>query len=885
MRNLKLLCTSFLAMLALTSVAAVSARAGEFDEFGFESASASLTTNVAGRHPDLVTAFSLKHKEVGGLQKASARVQELSTALPPGLIGNPNVAEPCSTGQFEASGNCPVDSQVGIVKTLLDGNFEYLVEPLYSLAPPQDDAIARFGFPAGVFPTFIDVHIRTASDYGVTATISNASGLSPILAAEAVIWGAPADPVHDSQRLNAIEAFFGCQAPCLAPFEGYMGEFRHSGISPPLPFLSNPTACQTQQVDFKATTYQLPGREFFESAPLPETVECDKLPFDPDFRLEPSSHRAGAPTGLATVLEIPQTETINVPATAAMRAATVALPAGMTINSAAANGLQACSEEQVRLGREVDSDCPQGSKLGTATFESPALPEPIHGSIYQRTPAGKDLFRLWLVTDELGLHLKLPGEIKADKATGQLTAEFDHTPQLPVERIELQFKGGPTAPLKNPDACGSYSAGYSFVPWSGTPPVTGEARFQVNEGCDDHGFSPDLEAGVTNPVAGSFSPMVMNLEREDGEENISSFDLTLPKGELAKLKGVPLCSDVDAATGGCSAATRIGAVAASTGVGTQPLWIPQPEKAPTAVFLAGPYKGAPYSAVTMVPVQVGPFDLGTVVVRDGLYVDPNTLQVTVKTDPLPQILEGVPIYYRTIHVSIDRSEFTLAPTNCREQLITSTVISSHGAVARPGDRFQVGECAALRFQPSLKLRLKGGTDRGGYPALTARLQTHRKEANIGRISVALPHSEFLAQEHIKTICTRVQFSEEKCPPGSIYGRARAITPLLEQPLEGSVYLRSSSHPLPDLVIALRGPLDVNLVGRIDSVNGGIRTSFPELPDAPVTKFVLRMRGGQKSLLVNSTDICAQRHRALVKMTGQNGKVRNSRPLVRSGCKR
>jgi len=885
MRKLKLLGLSLVSGLAVAAITAAPSLGNEFDQFDFESASAGLTTAVAGQHPDVTIAFTLNHEEVGGFHVARARVQELSTFLPPGLIGNPNRAAQCSTGQFEATGNCPLDSQIGIVKTLLNEQSEYLYEPLYNLVPPHDNAIARLGFPAAVFPVFLDVHVRTASDYGVTVTTHDSPGLDPILGAEAIVWGVPADPVHDPQRLNTIEARIGCQVACLAPLEGYAGEFRHSGIFPPVPFLSNPTACQEQKVDLRATTYQLPGQVFNISAPLPDVVGCESLGFQPAFALEPSSHRAGAPTGLETTLEIPQTEAVNLPATSAMRAAQVTLPAGMTINSAAANGLEACSDAQVLLGTELESECPNGSKIGTATFFSPAAPEAIHGSIYQRTPVKGDLFRIWLVTDELGLHLKLPGEIKLDKATGQLSAVFENTPQLPVERIHLRFKGGPTAPLKNPDTCGSYSASYEFTPWSGNPPVAGQASFVINEGCAGRGFAPTLEAGVTNPVAGSFSPLVVNLRREDGEDNISAFDITLPKGQIAKLKGVPLCSNADAMTGTCSSASQIGAVVASSGVGSEPLWIPQPGKAPTAVFLAGAYKGAPYSIVTKVPAQAGPFDLGTVVVRSGLYVDPDTAQVTVKTDPLPQFLEGVPIFYRMIHVSIDRPEFALAATNCREQPVTSTVYSAHGGVAQPGDRYQVGECGALNFGPTLKLRLKGGTKRGRYPALTATIVTHGNEANLRKVSTALPHSEFLAQEHIRTICTRVQFSAGTCPPGSVYGRAKAITPILDQPLEGPVYLRSSNNPLPDMVFALRGQVGLNVVGRIDSVHGGIRVTFPEVPDAPVTKFVLKMRGGKRSLLVNSTDICTGQHRATVEMSGQNGRFHNFHPRVRGDCRK
>jgi hypothetical protein len=287
--------------------------------------------------------------------------------------------------------------------------------------------------------------------------------------------------------------------------------------------------------------------------------------------------------------------------------------------------------------------------------------------------------------------------------------------------------------------------------------------------------------------------------------------------------------------------------------------------------------------VIKVPAQAGPFDLGTVVTRAGIYVNPETAQVTVKSDPLPQILEGVPISYRNIHVEVNRPEFVINPTNCNALQSSARVTSSKGAVANPTDGFQATNCAKLGFDPTISLSVKGGTKRGSYQKLRAVLKAKKGQANIGRVSVALPHSEFLAQNHINTICTRVQFAANACPKGSIYGRARAFTPLLSKPLEGPVYLRSSSHPLPDLVMALNGQIDIDLVGRIDSVDGGIRSTFDTVPDAPVTKFVLEMKGGKKSLLVNSRNLCAGPNKATVKMDGQNGRLHDFRPVLGTSC--
>ena len=390
------------------------------------------------------------------------------------------------------------------------------------------------------------------------------------------------------------------------------------------------------------------------------------------------------------------------------------------------------------------------------------------------------------------------------------------------------------------------------------------------------------------PVDGEVHGRAEAACRDDGEQNLSRIQATLPPGLLARLAGVPLCSDAAAATGSCPPSSQVGATTVGAGPGTNPIYVPEPGKAPTAVYLAGPYKGAPYSLVVKVPAQAGPFDLGTVTVRNALNIDPGTTQVTAKSDPLPQILQGIPIAYRDVRVEVNRPGFTLNPTSCDPMKIDSTLTSIEGKTASPSARFQVAGCGELGFKPKLSIKLKGGTKRSDHPALTAVLKARKGDANIGRVSVALPHSEFLAQEHIRTVCTRVQFAAgagngAECPKGSIYGKASALTPLLDKPLRGPVYLRSSDNPLPDLVVALHGQVDFNLVGRIDSKNGGIRTTFGSVPDAPVSKFVLQMQGGRKGLLVNSTDLCAATNRAAVKLDAQNGKTADSTLALANGC--
>jgi hypothetical protein len=566
-----------------------------------------------------------------------------------------------------------------------------------------------------------------------------------------------------------------------------------------------------------------------------------------------------------------------------MREARVTLPAGMQVAAGAANWIGTCSEEQVGYHQEVDTSCPDSSKLGTATIISPAIATPIEGAIYQRSPSPGHQLGLWLTADALGLHIKLPGELEPDPTTGRLTAVFKDLPQVPVEEIDLNVWGGPRAPLQNPDHCGSFATDFTFTPHSDDPAVVGHSDMQITEGCNQP-FAPTLHAGVTEPTAGHYSPFVFDLTRPDGDQALRGFSLKLPEGELAKLKGVPLCDAAAAAAASCPGDSRIGSLQATTGPGPDPFTLPAPGKAEPQIYLSGPYQGSPFSIVSQVPAQAGPFDLGVLAVRSGLDVEPETGVAVVKADPLPQFFEGVGIAYRNLHAVIDRPEFNLNPTDCSELQVSAEATSTQGAVAHPSARFQVDGCKALKFKPKLSLKLKGGTKRAQYPALTAVLKARKGDANIAFTSVALPHSEFLAQEHIGTICTRVQFAADKCPKGSVYGSARAITPLLDQPLSGPVYLRSSSHPLPDLVAKLGGQLEIDLVGRIDSVHGGIRATFESVPDAPVTKFVLQMKGGAKSLITNSTDICRGSRRATAQFKAQNGRAARLRPVLQAkGC--
>jgi hypothetical protein len=313
----------------------------------------------------------------------------------------------------------------------------------------------------------------------------------------------------------------------------------------------------------------------------------------------------------------------------------------------------------------------------------------------------------------------------------------------------------------------------------------------------------------------------------------------------------------------CPADSRIGSVFAGAGAGSQLTYVPG------SIYLAGPLGKAPLSVLAVVPAVAGPFDVGVVTTRQALDLDPVSAQVEVDgalSDPIPHILAGIPLAVRDIQVSVDRPQFTLNPTSCLKKTIASALWGGgldpfspfdDAPVAR-SQRFQAANCASLGFKPRFSLSLEGGTRRGGHPALTAQVRPRPGDANLARAVARFPRSTFLDQAHIRTVCTRVQFAASSCPPGSIYGRVKAFTPLLEEPLKGPVYLRSSDNLLPDLVFDLHGLVDIEASARTDSVKGKLRVTFPSIPDAPVSKVLVQMQGGKKGLLINSRNICGCR---------------------------
>ncbi|HEY2335163.1 MAG TPA: hypothetical protein VGH58_09175 [Solirubrobacterales bacterium] len=871
----------------------------------------------AGSHPyQLTVELGWPSERPGAYVIGAGNVRDAFTELPPGEIVNPNsTAAFCTESELTGGGGggCPAASQIGTVTAIVPGFFSGVLvfdSPLYNMVPaPGTPSVFAFEATSGLFIHIVG-SLRSDGDYGLTGSSKEilARGPNSVLGVRLQFWGDPSSSAHDRQRGSCVDTTNSCPT---------QEETKEALLTAPVQCTGQPTVAHG-----RTDSWQEPGlfhSAGYESADLAgtpvATSGCNQLQYEPSLEAKPTTNLADSPSGLNVDIHQPTNEDPGGLSPAMMRDLKLALPEGMSVNPSSADGLGACSEAQAHVHTLIPTDCPASSKLGSAEVITPLLNHPVPGALYLaqplKNPTGS-LIGLYLELNDpsSGIVSNLAGEVKADPKTGQLTTIFEENPQLPLEDIRTKLFTGPRAALRTPAACGNYATRADMTPWSApqTPVAhpTDPWAIQANPNggaCPQQGqalpSNPSFTAGTIDPQAAAYTPFVFKLTRQDDTAEVQKVDTTLPPGLTAKLAGVPYCPEsgiqraqsrnkpnegiLEQNDPSCPAASKVGSVKIASGAGITPL------RVQGNAYLAGPYQGAPLSLVVITPAIAGPFDLGTVVVRIALHLDPETAKVTAVSGPLPTILYGIPLDIRQIAFELDRNQFTLNPTSCDPMSIGGTLTTAAGTASPLSVPFQVGNCAALAFKPKLALRLKGGTTRGAHPALTANLTFPKTgpNANVKTAQVTLPHAEFLDQSHIGTVCTRVQFQADQCPAKSIYGKASATTPLLENPLAGPVYLRSSSHELPDLVVDLHGQVDVILDGRIDSVNGGIRTTFEAAPDAPVSKFTLQMQGAKKGLLINSTNLCRHpnANKAISLIEGQNGKVFDSEPALANSCKK
>ncbi len=768
--------------------------------------------------------------------------------------------------------NCPASSQIGVAGLLGVAQ----IVPVFNIDPPVGYP-AMFGFNAFGVVVKLLPSVRSG-DYGISLDTGQSANSQVYLSgADVTIWGVPADPAHDVQRNGPHE---GVPFP-LPP---------SPSTSPRRPFLTMPTSCpgtplsMTALIDGWDTIGQFDSKSFtsdLDGLPLTMTG-CDRLAFTPGIDVKGTTRQADAPTGLQVDLTVPQSQSPDGLATAHVKDVSVALPAGTSISPAAAAGLEACTDQQIGLGLDGPDACPRASKIGTVTVDTPLLAKPLTGSVFTASQESDDpqsgkMFRLFIVAEGPGVRLKLEGGVKADPATGQLTTTFVNNPQLPFSALHLKLDGGPNAVLATAAACGTKTTDATVSSWSGKS-VALQSAMSVDCRAGLGGFAPTFTAGAVGPVAGGSSPFTVGITKPDGDAAVNGLSMTMPAGLLARLKG--------------NLNTQVGTVTAFAGPGSSPFALPG------RVYLEGQYGDAPFSLKVVVPAKAGPFDLGEVVVRQKIYVDPIDAHVTVVSDPLPTIVKGVPVRLQRLDVNIDKPGFMVNPTSCAAKAISATLSSVVGQSVPVTNRFQVGDCASLDLEPSLALSLsgKGETVDGKHPAISATLTQPEGQANLKKVRVALPLSLALDPDNANGLCEFVDGSKvtPTCPAASIVGRAAATTPILDEPLTGPVYFVKNVRKdpksgrdiktLPKLVIPLVGQngVKLTLTGTSDVVDDQLVTTFDNVPDASVSSFTLDISGGKGGILaVSATDICKSTQVAGQEIVGQSNKAADADVFIQT----
>jgi hypothetical protein len=920
---------------------------------------------LAGSHPfQLTTTIALnqtakhtfEHEDL--LEPAElGLVKDLDFRWPAGLIGNPTVLPRCTSAEFsttrsvnsEAVNECPANTAVGVVALYFyEPSYLGVVHvrvPLFNLEPQVGEP-ARFGFETHGAEVLIDTSIRTGDDYGVTVSVHDTTEAVEFLSSATTVWGVPGDPRHDQSR------GWGCLyprtgLPCAA-----------SEQSQPPPFLSLPTSCTGPlQTSVEADSWQETNDVLTAapSQPMPALTGCNHLQFDPEIRVAADGQQASRPSGLRVDVHVPQEGQLN-PAGLAqsnVEDIKVTLPEGVTLNPAGANGLEACSEGLVgylpgessppselhftsylpgsaaalAAGEDAPLEpgvnfCPNAAKVGTVKITTPLLPNPLEGAVYlaaqNANPFGS-LVAMYIFAEDpvSGSLVKLPGQVTLNQSTGQIESTFENTPQLAFEDAELHFFGGETAPLSTPAHCGAYTTHATFTPWSGSEPANSSSSFQITSGpgggpCPPSPlqFAPSLAAGTTNIQAGAFSALDTTIGREDGNQNLKAVTLHMPPGFTGLLSGVALCGEAQANAGTCGPESLIGHTTVSVGLGSDPYSVTGGE-----VFITGAYNGqgactvgspecAPFGLSIVNPAVAGPYNLGKVVVRAKIEIDPYTAALTITTDEsgpyaIPTILDGIPLQIKHVAVTIDRPGFTINPTSCAPMAVTGTMSSAENASAPLDVPFQVANCANLKLAPKFAVSTSGKTSKADGASLTAKLfepnTPQGTEANIEKVKVDLPKELPSRLTTLQKACTSAQFEADPagCPAASKIGYATVTTPLLPVPLSGpAIFVSHGGEAFPSLTIVLQGyGVTVDLVGTTFISKAGVTsTTFKTVPDTPFDAFQLTLQQGPYSALAANVSakakhsLCGQRLTMPTAFVGQNGaEIHQSTPISVTGC--
>ncbi len=833
----------------------------------------------AGGHPNaLTTSFDFSQREAEGSPERSVQIpMAMRVDLPAGVVGNPLAAPRCLIVSVFAQ-SCPANTRVGTL-FLNYGQRLFFAEggqyPIYNVVPERGYPAEFAFYVSGIDePGFMYADVRTSTDYGVSLSV-------PDIPAKA-------------EASNVVATFFG--DPQGMDDVG----------SAPVPFFTNASDCSAGRftTTIEVNSYQEPESWIMAKASALPVTGCSHLQFQPALNVNPNTSTADEPIGYTVDLEVPQSQSTGLEglATPPVKNATVTFPEGVSLAAGAADGLAGCSAEGpegINLTSVEPGHCPLASQVGTAEAVTPLLEQPLKGHVYVALPgcggAGDEcneadvtngtLFGAYLELDGSGVVIKQHLGLSVNPLTGQLTTSVKNAPQQPFSDLKITLKDGPRAPLSNPQTCGQARTSSDITPWSSpqTPDAIPVSEFAVT-GCNGFPFAPSFEAGSTYPAADAYTNITATISRSDRQQDISAVQAQAPSGLLAMLSHVTLCGEEQANAGTCSSASEVGTVAASAGAGSHPYWVTG------KVYLTGPYNGAPFGVSIVVPAKAGPFNLGTVISRARIDIDPTTAAATITSNALPQIIDGVPLRVQTINFALNRQQFAFNPTNCEAKQFTATISAAQGAVAHVSSPFAVGGCENLPFDPGFAVATRSPGSKKKGTSFAVKLSSEQGQANIHSVAVKLPKQLPSRLTTIQQACPEATFAANPatCPPGSLVGYVKGTTPVLPVPVVGPVYLVShGGAAFPDIEMVLQGEgVRVDLVGSINIAHGVTSSTFASVPDVPIAKFEVNFPEGPHSALTTNGSLCPKGGLVMpTTIVGQNGRrlVRSTKVAVSGKC--
>jgi hypothetical protein len=886
-----------------TAVALVALAALAVPAFGLTIENYTLTssTQAAGGHPNIRASFELP--DAGQSETA----KNIEVNLPTGVFGNPGAIDRCTAAAF-AINECSPASQAGVITVWAryNGTSEYLLgsAPLYNMQREGEEESARLEFVAPIVnvPIVIPLSVRSGSDYGVRMTVKGIPQNVPVQKSSIEVWGFPAASEHDPERfpVGGPNDPPGCpglsSATCTPP------PFPTAGGALVHPYINNPTVCTGQSLpaSLRVTTYENPNGADEAHANFAPTTNCETERFDPILNIGLTTKQTDAPSGLDIQLKADQFLE-KPPSPSELRSARITLPEGLSINPDAADGQTSCSDAQANFAGEGPGHCPDNSKIGTFDVETPAIEGPLEGSLYIGEPQPGHQYRVFMLADGFGVHVKLVANVDPDPATGRVTMSVTDLPQVPFAEFNLHLFASDRGLMATPMRCTLYEVDSIFTPWNAAlAPQHSRPLLSLTEGSNGSScpgakrpFNPRLVAGTSNPVAGQHSDFHLRLDRDDGDQFLGQLNFTMPPGLTASLRGLSYCPEagitaaasnfgkLERAQPSCPDSSLIGTTNVAAGPGAHPF------HAVGRMYLAGPFKGAPLSLVAVTPALAGPYDYGVVVVRVAINVDPLDAHVIADSETVPNIIGGIPIRLRSIQVNIEKPDFMINPTYCGPQSVDSQGIGDQGTVADFSSYFQSVNCAGLAFKPKMTIKQIGGrkqTKRGRDPSVQFDLWTRRGDANVKSVAVTLPKAWAIDQRHLGNICSKAELAAKHCAGRQPIGQVRVDTPLLDRPLQGPAYAVSGFGKLPHLAFILAGQVTIIPEAESSSVNGGhLKTVVPIVPDAPIGHFRLTLLGKKQGYLVNTRSLCGAASFTTVEYRSQNGKKRIQKVRTQAAC--